>query len=452
MNISRVGKYYTGPINIGLKNILLAVYLFIAVWLIRGYFSWDINVYLGLITAPFICTVDKTRRSIKFLVPALLAAGLAVMLPVKTMLFIAILFGLMFLVENSAGKISNTVLFLLLVVSPVFKYMARLIELPIRLWLTDEVATLLNTIGTQAKALGNQIILNKYEFSVDPACAGLNMLATSLIICLFVVGFYQRQTQKQLHFLVLSGLLLATVGLNVICNFFRITFLVLFKVMPETFFHDFIGMFCLIVYVIAPLMYACKVIVVRFAKPAFSNAKPTIELPLKDLRYPLLHISLLAAVIFVTFHLSAAQSSGMVKAIDINLGGYHKKELADGVLKFENKEALIYLKPTAFYAPEHDPMVCWTGSGYLLKNVRQETISGQQVYAATLEKGTDKLYTAWWFDNGALKTTDQLLWRWKAAKGASQFYLVNVNAATPALLRDKADDLLSRSNYLKKIK
>jgi exosortase N len=109
---------------------------------------------------------------------------------------------------------------------------------------------------------------------------------------------------------------------------------------------------------------------------------------------------------------------------------------------------LIYLKPTAFYAPGHDPRICWTGSGYEFTNINRSVIAGTLVYTATLRKGTDKIFAAWWFDNGTIKTSDQLSWRWAAAHGGSQFYLVNVNAASPQLLQAKATNLLSRNDYL----
>ena len=434
------------PVNITLSTLLLLSYSCITVWLAYHYITFNFTVALGLTVAPYICKVNKSSLSLQYLAPAILAAVLGLLLPVNSMLFVAILFAVLLLIENSIGKINHVILFLLLLISPMFKYSLGLIELPVRFWLSGMVAAWLNFIGIHASALGNQIVLNKYEFSVDPACAGLNMLAASLIICLFVVGFYERRTQKQLHFLLLLGLLLATAGLNIACNFFRITLLVLFKIMPGTFFHDFVGMFCLVLYVIVPLTYGCKLI---FKQSVKSKSINVIAVPeRKTLRYPLLHLSLLAAILFMAFHLSAMQNSINTKNSDINLNGYCKTKLGDGVLKFENKDALIYLKPTAFYAPGHDPRICWTGSGYEFKNINRSVIAGVLIYTATLQKGADKIYAAWWFDNGTMKTSDQLNWRWTAARGSGQFYLVNVNTASPRLLQAKVANLLVHNNYL----
>lgn len=416
-------------------------------WLIGQYFLWDANLYLGLLLAPYICTVNQEQKSLRYLFPALIAILIALLLPVKSMLFIAVLFAAMLLIENAIGKLSEVILFLLLLISPVFKHVTSLAEFPVRLWLSEQVAALLNLMGINAAASGNQILLAKYEFSVDPACAGLNMLVTSLIICLFVLAHYQRQSGKYFRFLHILALFMATIALNIVSNFFRILLLVTFKIMPGTFFHDFVGICCLIIYVIFPLMKGVKPLLNWLGK-AREDAEVMKFYPRSySLKFPLLHMLLLGTLIFIALHLVKADSF-ITSSKNIQLNGYNKQELTGGILKFENKEALIYLKPTTFYTPEHDPKICWTGSGYRFKNIRKELVAGVEVYTAVLQKGKDQLYAAWWFDNGTIKTTNQFTWRWHAAKGESQFYLVNINAANPEILREKAAVLISHINNI----
>lgn len=422
-------------------------YMCLALCLLSKYFLWDANLYLGLLLAPYICRVDQKQKSLRYLLPALIALILALLLPVKTMLFIALLFSVMLLVENSIGKLSEELLFLLLLISPVFKHITRLAEFPVKLWLSDQVATLLNFSGIDSIASGNQIVMAHYEFSVDPACAGLNMLVTSLIIFLFILAHYQRLAGKQFHFLHILILSIVTVSLNIVCNFFRILLLVSFKIMPGTFFHDFTGICCLIIYVILPLMKGIKPLLTWLGKERKNDKPENLFKRTYSLRYPLLHGLFLTTLIFIGLHMVKADSL-MTSAKTIHLKKYNKQELEGGILKFENKEALIYLKPTAFYAPEHDPKICWTGSGYQFKNISKEFIGGIEVYTAVLQKGKDRIYSAWWFDNGAIKTINQFNWRWHAAKGESPFYLVNINAATPMKLREKAADLLFQTSVL----
>jgi exosortase N len=420
-------------------------YLALALWFVPGYMKWDANLVMGLLLIPYICKADKTRYSLRYLMPALLATGLAVLLPVNTLFFVAMLFVALLLIENSVGRLGDSLVFLILLVSPVFGYFTRLGEFPVRLWLSERVADVLSAGGIPASAAGNQILLGNYEFSVDPACAGLNMLVLSVLIGLFVLSWYQKQMGKVLGFKWLALLCTLTVALNVVCNFFRILLLVTFKIMPGTFLHDAVGIGCLLIYVLAPLFIGIRPLLARFGKMAVT--KPLSEQK-QGIRYPFLHIALLAAMLFVASHLVKADAL-VTSTNNIQLAGYQKKQLDGGIMKFENADALIYLKPTTFYAPEHDPMICWVGSGYAFKNIRRETIGGHGLYTATLVKNTDRIYAAWWFDNGRLKTVNQVAWRWAVAKNDGQFYLVNVNASSPQKLKQKIEELMAPDIFKK---
>jgi hypothetical protein len=79
----------------------------------------------------------------------------------------------------------------------------------------------------------------------------------------------------------------------------------------------------------------------------------------------------------------------------------------------------------------------------LQKYPPMEKRNGHDIYTATLVKNTDRIYAAWWFDNGRLKTVNQFAWRWAVAKNDGQFYLVNVNAASPQKLEQKIEELLA---------
>ncbi|MEO7211974.1 exosortase N [Mucilaginibacter sp.] len=425
------------PIKMQPAALLGLVYLALALWFVPGYLIWNANLAMGLLLIPYICQADRTRYSLRYLLPALLTTGLAILLPVNTLFFVAMLFVVLLLIENSIGRLGDSLFFLIILVSPVFGHFTRLGEFPVRLWLSERVADVLSAGGIPASAAGNQILLGNYEFSVDPACAGLNMLVMSILIGLFVLAYYQKQTGKVLNFKWLLLLCTVTVALNVVCNFFRILLLVAFKIMPGTFLHDAVGIGCLFVYVLVPLLLGIRPLLARFGKVATVKPKPGQQ---QGIRYPFLHIALLAAMLFVASHLVKADA--LVSSTNtIQLAGYHKKQLDGGILKFENKDALIYLKPTAFYAPEHDPMICWVGSGYAFKSIRKETIGKHELYTATLVKNTDRIYAAWWFDNGQLKTVNQFAWRWAAAKNEGQFYLVNVNASSPQKLKQKIEEL-----------
>jgi exosortase N len=424
---------------------LVLTYGGLLVCFLQGFFRWDINLYAGLLLAPFICRAERGTFSIRYVFPAIAAICLGIVLPVKSVLFLAILFSALLLIENSIGKLSMSFLFLVLVISPVFRSFLGMVDFPVRLWLTERVAGLLDANGITAIASGNQIRMGNYDFSVDPACAGLHMLVVSLVICLFFIT--QRQQGRRAGFLLVSIAFLITIGLNIISNFFRILLLVMFKIMPGTWLHDAAGVICLVVYVIVPLFFGIKWLL-KYSRQVDTQVKQFRFSRQLSIRYPVLQMAMLGMLVFIASQMVKADT--LVSAgKNVQISNFSKTKLETGILKFENKKALIYIKPAAFYIPGHDPKLCWTGSGYVFKHIKSETIGGQEIYTALLQKEKDKIYAAWWFDNGAIKTVDQLAWRWQAARSGDNFYLVNVNAMNRIDLEKQVAELLENKDYLK---
>lgn len=414
-----------------------AAYLLLLFWLAMLFFKWDGTTIMALMLAPYVLMIDTSRRSARYFFPAVGALVLAILMPVHTMLYMSLVLSGLFLIENCLGKTNRSILWLAALASPVFGDVSRLFEFPVRLWLTARVVDLVNATGRHASAAGNLIAIDKYEFSVDTACAGLNMLATSLLITLMLLAFYKRREQRQLSLGWSAAVMVLTIVLNVACNFFRIWFIVTLKIMPGTLMHDITGIVCLAVYVIIPMIVGIKYFYRRLGKtqepaPATFNG---------SLHFAQIHLLLLAGNIFGAMHLKKLDELCNLSNSPITVNGYHKSTLHNGVIKFDNPKTLIYIKPTAFYAPEHDPMVCWTGSGYEFKAIQESVVQGRHIYSGMLQKAGGTIYTAWWFDNGQTKTVNQLKWRWQAATGQPGFCLINVNAA-------KRDDLTATVNRI----
>lgn len=427
------------PLTVLLPVILCLCYALISFRLLSGYLIWDITLYIGMAIIPYVCHIESRSRSLRFLIPALLFTLLAIFIPAKSTLFFTLVFTILLLFENFMGKISLNFFFVLILLSPLFKFFSDTLSFPLRLWLSDTVAKTITLAGIPARAAGNIITIDGYDFYIDQACAGLNMLSISLLICLFILSYHQKKNKKSLSFYNLLAMLILTFLLNIVSNFFRIMMIVIFKIMPGTAMHDLVGMCTLIVYVILPLIAFSGHFVQRFGK---------IKLEKEDqatahfLKYPVLHFMFFGIVIFLSIHSSENVPAAHNNSKYIALKGYQKTFLQNNVLKFENKEALIYMKPTSFYAPEHNPMICWTGSGYEFQLIKKEIINGTEIYTGTLVKGKDKIYASWWFDNGNLKTINQFQWRWNAARGDKEFYLVNVNASKSEDLKRITETLL----------
>jgi exosortase N len=407
------------------------IYAAIGAKLCFTYFKWDANMLLGLALLPYICKVKQRGFSLRYLAPAIIFTLIAACFPVKTNLFLALMFSGMLFFENLKGKISPVLFLLLLLISPAFTYISDTFSFPLRIWLSGVAAFMLTNMGITTQAAGNVILLNGSEFLVDQACAGLHMLAASLMICLFMIAHYQRQTAKQLHVMWIMFLLVFTFALNMVCNLCRILLLVFFKIPAGTLMHDATGVICLFIYVILPLLWLSAFILKRSDKPHIDpRFYKTVRLVPNQLRYPFMHLFFAIAMITVSFNIKSMDDLGDKNASNVSLSGYKKQVLESGVIKFEKPGALVYVKPSPFYCTEHNPMICWQGSGYVFSKIKTQVIAGRQVYSGILNKAKDKIYLAWWFDNGSMKSINEFEWRWTAAKNGTLFYLVNVNAAT----------------------
>jgi exosortase N len=131
------------------------------------------------------------------------------------------------------------------------------------------------------------------------------------------------------------------------------------------------------------------------------------------------------------------------------IAGYTSSVYAPGILKLENKASLVYVKAIrGFYDTEHNPMICWKGSGYELQNVQTQHFAGSSVYTATLHRGHEQLYSAWWYGNGRHHTTSQWDWRWRMLRGETGYAVQNVTAADEATLKEEINQLLSNGVLL----
>jgi len=128
---------------------------------------------------------------------------------------------------------------------------------------------------------------------------------------------------------------------------------------------------------------------------------------------------------------------------NISIPGFDKSTTENGMWKFENDDALIYIKPAVkAFQGSHDPRICWSGSGYEFTKIKKIKIGATDIYTAILTKGNDELHTAWWFDNGEIKTIDEWQWRWTTLSGKSGFRLVNVTTAEQTDLLDLAEKIM----------
>lgn len=403
----------------------------------------NLNLILVGIAAPFVLRVrQKGQYSHRY---GVLAVGsLLIFAGVHMQIFFLLAVGasIAYLVESCWGKMGILPLVLLVLMSPVPAYLAEIATFPLRLWMSEQIAVSLSSIGTAVTHSGNMFTVNGHEFAVDEACMGLQSLVTGLVMTTLLIAFTE-QRQKRILAGWISILLLAmTLVLVILGNFVRMISLVLFQSAPETLSHELIGILGLLIYVVLPMAVMTRLVIQKWGR------KESKEQALKP-RFAWVHLLTTALLIggIGYFNLNRSEYRNFPQDLTLSnfeLSGFEKTVLKNGITKFEQEHVLVYLKPPVrFWGSDHSPNICWRASGFRLHRVTESLVGPQQIYTAELRKESDVLYTAWWYDNGSMQTHSQLEWRIQRIQGAAPFRLVNVTATDPDRLYDQCRRLLA---------
>ena len=425
-----------------LPSTILIVFFFV---MVKNYVVFPPSTLFGIVLLPYVIVIRRSEgKSIRYVFIMLILLALIWLSGLNTLIYLALVIAILFLIENSIGKTGILCFVYLIIISPIFIYIGNFVGVPARLELTELAGSILNLIHINNQVLGNLIITDTSEFSVEPACMGLNMLNISFILAIATSAHYERLYQKSLNLISIILYLVTVFVLNLTGNLIRILLLILFRIPAENSMHDLVGIFCLIVYVLIPLWFLAKIFYKKFA------FAPSVEKKQLTFKFHgiILNVSLLLVFMFVVYFVKtrAHQTSFMPSSCDIR--GYKKSMSANDVIKFENEQALIYVKPVrSFYGTEHTPMVCWIGSGYSFIQVKKSMCHTKEIFTGKLIKGKDIIYCSWWFDNGTDKTIRQLDWRWDVLKGAVNYSLINVNATDEKIMLAITSDLLTKNIF-----
>ena len=408
----------------------LVVYLLLASYFLRNYLAWQsINCLMGIMAFLVVVQPDtKNKGSRRCAYWVVVFALLSIIIKVKTVLFFAFIAGILLVIEQSFGKVNRLSIILTLFVCPFFQFAINVFGFPIRLWLTGLTGKMLHFIGTDISVQGSVIVYRGQDFLVDTTCMGLKMLVSSLMLSIVILSVYEAKMNKRLSWKGIFGFLSIVVLLNIIANLLRIVLVVQFAIMPNTILHELVGILCFLVYIILPVWIISKYLLrkrpVTFLDSSVSYYRKPISLWLQILFIGLL---MLSAILVEKRDRLVSQTN----SLSLNIPGHIVESLPNHTTKLVSSRSLIYLKRMeAFFTPDHNPMICWKGSGFELSEVNAENIRGRNVYVATLRKNSEKLYTAWWFDNGLKQTISQVDFRLDMLKGANNYDLVNVTCSS----------------------
>jgi exosortase N len=294
------------------------------------------------------------------------------------------------------------------------------------------------------------------SFSVDQACMGLNMLAISMLMAVFMAAFHFRKATKKLSLISLSFIFLSTFLLNVGANFIRILMLVIFRIMPDHPMHDALGILVMVAYIFIPLHFLTRWTVHRFGKPLQRLNNPFSQVPSVKQIWTLYFISTLILALGIYMNLKRNNAIMSYANVTINTSkleisednvflNLQTKQIDECVTKIYNDGILIYIKPIPeFFSGEHSPLFCWQGGGYEFKRIRKAVVNEQTIYLAQIVNRQETLFTAWWYSNGEVNTVDQFDWRMRMMQGEPAFNLINVTCSSEQKLMSNLNDIFQR--------
>ena len=405
----------------------------------------DFQFILGLVLTPFIFLKTEAKATDKYFFVALFFFVLLLLRRSSSLYFFGFGFSLLYVLEKYWGRLNLLPVFFLLIISPFFKHFTQIWSFPIRLELSTLAAKALSSLGYEAIAEGNIIYFNGNHFSVDPACMGLKMIITALLLGLVILAFYERKNNKQFSFIVIASSLSFVFVLTVLANFTRLLALVLFQIAPENPMHDVIGLASLVLYVLLPSFFLFG----KWGNIVVKKPQQTIDVRSFNSKFSYFSMTSLFLLLIFTGRQFLKTEFKIDHSFEkIQITGFEKSITTSGVLKLENEKVLIYIKPPASaFQGSHDPRYCWSGSGYKFKKIKKETIAGIEVYTAELTHGTDVLQTAWWFDNGKTQTIQEWQWRWDTMQGEEGFRLINLSANNKEELKTQIRSFLEFSFF-----
>jgi exosortase N len=200
----------------------------------------------------------------------------------------------------------------------------------------------------------------------------------------------------------------------------------MFRIGPEHAMHEPAGIICFVAYVMIPTYFFSRWIVVPVQKDVPSK-QLSLTLPIYA---SLVLASLMLLLIGIRINVNRQQPVQVQRRASF-VDGFRKEEMKEGITKFYNAEALVYVKPIPeFFTSEHTPLLCWKGTGYKFESIREIQVENHRTYVGRLVKGTKVLYTAWWYSNGETKTIDQVNWRFRMMKGEKSFSLINITSSS----------------------
>ncbi|WP_439185542.1 exosortase N [Carboxylicivirga taeanensis] len=311
---------------------------------------------------------------------------------------------------------------LLLITVPAFQYAFQAFSFSIRLQLTSFAVKVLQVMYPTIEQVGNRMVLNDISYTVAPECMGLNMLTSALVMALCLIAFKAKRHDLRAGVKVISLVMLAAIGFVMIGNVSRIILTVIFKAMPSTALHELIGLLVFAANICVPLILFVAV-GTRLYLPAYVEVKHLVNIPR-------MLLIIIISVVFSSVFITKNQLKDEAGPLTIEIPHMNRTVGSDGIVKLSSEEALVYIKPPAFFlGADHHPFICWRASGYQVQEEELEEVNGHEVYTFKLTKDHEPpIFSCWWYSNGQSQTCSQLKWRLAPLTDEAPYSVINVSA------------------------
>jgi exosortase N len=433
--------------------LLAASVILVAVVFLREYLNQQLfTLILGVVALPFVIQVRTGTKSYRFAVIAGIFMTIAAFVPVSTMVYFAMIAMLLFLTESYFGRVNFLTIVTVILTMPLCNYLFDTFSFPIRLQLTAVCGHIFRMAGLPVETAGNTFLYDNYDFTVDPACMGLNMMISSLLTGILLFGYYRKKYRKATPVWCVLAYLTVIVLLNIIANMVRMMLLVWFHVLPDNLMHEGIGIICFLAEIVLPAWGICHFLIPKLKQETQEDASVNQKSRFEN-RYLRLTVQTAGCVCLWITALQVTDKKNEESTADTNITattGYTATSYAKGIQQFDDEDALVYVKRIRWFCDlEHHPMICWRGEGYTMSQVQETSFSTLSLYTAILQKGDEQLYTAWWYGNKTSETISQLHWRWDMLTGAQPYSLINVTVSDKAALEQACQKFYARHSLVK---
>ncbi|WP_202702650.1 exosortase N [Flavobacterium sp. UGB4466] len=383
-----------------MKNLILQKKTILAVFAILLLFAINSKIlfinlnndFLGILGSLclFIVGGRKTNFRINyFLIPSiLLLEFISWRLNTKSVHFLSILLFLCLVFHYFTGKFSFIAFICLVLFSTLFSAFFAHLTSEIKQSLCYIVYLTLKNFIPINKIEGVNFYINNAKITIDTACMGLSMFKTGLLFGAVLMTLEERRLKQYYGVFQILSFCLLIIALNITSNYFRIVTLIFFNCTQENFLHHAIGLICFTVYQIIPMLFIIKYIKPKTENNDSNKIKPKI------------------LIVFVSFTLLLATSIKIKNETETSFhqevsfeyntkkGSWVNKE----VFKIETPEKLTYIK-----TPSHNPMVCWTGSGYKIIESKKVAVNKEEIWFNKMEKDSQNYTSYWWYESNGKK-------------------------------------------------